>query len=469
MTSSSPQYHNTNHPYLTYMFLALVFWLPLPFGSDHPIAWSFMELCVFSLALIVLMMAYQKNLHIPKTFHAGKSVFILLALVLLWMGIQTIPLPLTLLEHLSPHAFELASASGQAQYASIAHDPNLTAQSLLKGFSYFTLLALMLLLIDSPKKLKWFAYTILAAGLFQAAYGSYMLLSGIEYSFFMEKDLRYHHSATGTFRIRNHFAGYLEMALAVGIGLMISTLSNHRAQHWRGRLRQTLETLLSGKALIRITLIVICIGLILSKSRMGNTAFFTSLFLSGVLFLLTSTHATRSTTVFLISLIVLDILLVGSWIGLDKVVERIENTSAISEKRDEVARDTIQMIAEQPLTGIGAGNYFSTFPNYQQLDIWAYYYHAHNDYLEFLSEYGVIGFLLLCSAVLYSLLMAYKAMKLRRSPLMQGMAFAGFMGILSIIIHSSVDFNLQIPANAAMFVLLMGLCIIASSMQYKKQ
>jgi len=323
---------------------------------------------------------------------------------------------------------------------------------------------LMLTLMDSHKKIRWFAYTVLAAGLFQAAYGSYMALSGVEYSFFIEKE-RHLNSATGTFMNRNHLAGFLEMSLAVGIGLMIANLSNARAFGWHNRLRKLVKTLISPKALIRLTLVVICIGLILSKSRMGNSAFFASLFISGVLFLLISRHATRSTSIFLISLIVLDILLVGSWIGIGKVVQRLEETNMVTEHRDEVDRDTLTMIAAQPFTGIGAGNFSSVFPNYQQPDIWDHYYHAHNDYLEFTSESGLIGVLPLALALLYCLLLTIRTMRQRRSPLMLGMAFAAFMGMLSILIHSTVDFNLQIPANAVMFLLLMSLAIISASLK----
>ena len=52
---------------------------------------------------------------------------------------------------------------------------------------------------------------------------------------------------------------------------------------------------------------------------------------------------------------------------------------------------------------------------------------------------------------------AIQAMRLRRNRLMIGMGFTAFMGILAIMIHSSVDFNLQIPSNAAYFVVMMAL------------
>jgi len=450
------------HPYLTFLFLALVFWLPLPLGSNRAWAWSMMEIWIFVIAISTLILVYKNKLTVPESVAKAKPVLLLIAGFLVWTGIQIIPLPVNLLQLISPHAAKIATASGNIGYASIAIDPDLTVKSLLKGLSFITLIILMLILIDSHKKIRWLAYTVLVAGLFQAAFGSWMVLSGMEYSFFIEKEA-YRGFATGTFINRNHLAGYLEMVLAVGIGLLISNLSNERSRDWRDRLRRLSETLLSPKALIRVTLIVICIGLILTKSRMGNAAFFSSLIISGLLFLLIARHATRSTTIFLISLVVLDIILIGSWVGVGKVVQRMENTSAATEHRDEVARDTISMIKEQPLTGIGGGNYSSVFPNYQQLDVWDNYYHAHNDYLEFLSEYGLIGTMCLAAAVFYCLLMAFQAMRRRHSALMQGMAFASFMGIVSILIHSSVDFNLQVPANAAMFILLMGLSVIVTT------
>jgi hypothetical protein len=40
---------------------------------------------------------------------------------------------------------------------------------------------------------------------------------------------------------------------------------------------------------------------------------------------------------------------------------------------------------------------------------------------------------------------------------LQGMGFAATMAIVALLIHSAVDFNLQIPANAAMFVVMLAL------------
>src|ERR1019366_4217210 len=127
------------------------------------------------------------------------------------------------------------------------------------------------------------ALTIILGGLFQAAYGSLMTLSGLEYGFFIHRESGV---ATGTFINRNHLAGYLEMCLAAGVGLMLAELSSTSAAGWRDSARRLLRTLLSNKARVRLALVVMVTGLVLTRSRMGNVAFFASLTGVGCFYLL---------------------------------------------------------------------------------------------------------------------------------------------------------------------------------------
>jgi len=452
-------------PVYTYFFLALVAWLPFPLGSNRVWAWSLIEIWVFLLFACVFLARYRNNIEASLAAKAAKPVLLVLSVFIVWQVVQVIPMPIVWIQVFSPHATSVfLLAFPQTEFATLSLDAHNSAVSLLKSIAYIMFFWLTLILIDNRKKLEWLAYTILASALFQAAYGCYMVISGDEYTFFIEKTAHLG-LATGTFMNRNHFAGYLEMSLAVGIGLFISTLSNERYRSWRARMRNLLNAILGQKGLLRLALVIICAGLIMSRSRMGNAAFFSSLLLTGVLFLFTAKHATRSTSILLISLIVIDVSLVGSWVGVERVVERIELTSAETETRDEVVRDTITMVKDFPLAGVGAGNYFSSFPAYQGHDVHGYYNHTHNDYLEFMSEQGAVGMFLLAVAVLMSLIASVWAMRRRHSPLLQGMAFTSFMGVTSILIHSFVDFNLQIPANAAMFMLMMALSFIALHMQ----
>ncbi len=124
------------------------------------------------------------------------------------------------------------------------------------------------------------ALALVFCGVFQAAYGALMTLSGLEYGFFIEKTHGLG-AVTGTFVNANHLAGYLEMCIALGVGLILADMSTTPAADWRESARRLLNTILGDKARVRVALIIMVIGLVLSKSRMGNIAFFSSLLIAG--------------------------------------------------------------------------------------------------------------------------------------------------------------------------------------------
>jgi O-antigen ligase len=121
------------------------------------------------------------------------------------------------------------------------------------------------------------------------------------------------------------------------------------------------------------------------------------------------------------------------------------------------------MFLDSPLLGKGAGSYKYVYPHYKSDDVTSakLYDHAHNDYVQFLAEFGAIAFLFLAGSVVLSFYWAVQAMRVRRRPINQGLGFASAMGIIAIMIHSTVDFNLQIPANAFMFMFILAIGCIA--------
>ena len=201
----------------------------------------------------------------------------------------------------------------------------------------------------------------------------------------------------------------------------------------------------------------------MTRSRMGNSAFFASLMIAGGLALLLMKNKSRSTTILLSSLLIIDIAIVGMFFGVEKVAERLQGSSIEKESRDEVSRDTFNMWLDNPILGTGAGSYKYAYPGYKSDDVkaTALYDHAHNDYAQFLAEFGIIAFLALAAAVSIALFWSIQAMRMRRNSLQQGLGFSACMGIIAILIHSAVDFNLQIPANAFMFVFLLAIACIA--------
>lgn len=452
-------------------FLALIAWVPLPFGSKFYWSWPIFEFGVYILSIAWLLALIFNKADITEAFLKARPVIFIFILWLLWILFQVTPLPAEWVKDLSPQAAALyANIPGAAPGPlTISVDVFSTKQALLKSLAYVLVFCLALLLVRSRRRARLFAYVLIMSGLFQAVYGSLMTLSGMEYSFFVEKIYNVGH-ATGTFTNRNHLAGYLEMCLAVGIGVMIASLdSGHH--HYQGRmlLRKLLQLLLSPKARLRLFLVIMVIALVLTHSRMGNSAFFTSMLVAGGIGLLLSRHATRSTVILLVSLVVIDIFIVGTWFGIEKVAERLEQTSFVGENRDEVYQHIMDQLQDYRLTGSGLGSFYAVFPKYRKQDVAGYYNHAHNDYLEFATETGLIGLGLLGLAVTGSFLVAVIAQYRRRDPLMRGLSFAAIMGICAIMIHSTVDFNLQIPANAITFMLLLAMGWIALGLKTKRK
>ena len=122
------------------------------------------------------------------------------------------------------------------------------------------------------------------------------------------------------------------------------------------------------------------------------------------------------------------------------------------------------MLKDYPMIGSGGGTFYVAFPKYRIAAISAYFDYAHNDYIQIATETGLVGLALMGSIVLSTLFASLRTLQRRRDPLARGIAFGVTMGIIALMIHSWVDFNLQIPANALTFAVLLALGWVAHSL-----
>jgi O-antigen ligase len=256
------------------------------------------------------------------------------------------------------------------------------------------------------------------------------------------------------------------MNLAIGIGLLIGTMRESSGERTlRQRVRYWAELLLGPKAQLRVCLAIMVVAVVLTRSRMGNTALFVSMLIAGLAALMLFRRSPRPTVVLIASLVAIDILIVGTWFGIEQVQERLTETSLATEQRDDVARDGLRLWRDYPLLGSGAGSFYATFPSRRGPDVSGVNYRAHNDFLQLLIESGAIGFLLLAVPVIVSLTVAVRAQRERGNRLMRGLAFAATMGITAMLLHSTVEFNLQNTANAVLFMVVLALAWHACYLQ----
>lgn len=361
---------------------------------------------------------------------------------------------------LSPQAWALHAGVeylDPGRRITLSVDPHASFVFWLKSCAYAAAFALTLLLVHGRTRLAWLCGAIVASGLIQAFYGSLMHLAKVDMEI-LGMPIQHAAQASGAYVNRNHLAGMLEMSLAVGIGLMIAQLEDRPRRSWREFLHDTAVLLLSGKAMLRLVLVIMVVALVMTRSRMGNTAFLASLLVAGTLGLALSRQAPRGTVLFIASLIAIDILIIGTWFGVEQTMQRIAETTVQNvEERVDPAVYAVKILEDYPLFGTGAGTFYTAFTRYRGHDIDAFYDHVHNDYVQFLAETGVLGLGIIGLFVLAALACAVLAQARRRDPLARGVAFGVVMGVVAIGIHSTVDFNLQIPANAFVFMILLAL------------
>ena len=164
-------------------------------------------------------------------------------------------------------------------------------------------------------------------------------------------------------------------------------------------------------------------------------------------------------------LIVIAIIGFSFWIGGDGLTKQLArgfsgssgSQETFFQNRGFIWRDTLDMIRSHPFAGVGFGAYATAYPTYSnhddaQLPVGM----VHNDYLQVVAEGGLIGGLLaLCFLLLLGRTMAHSVN--HPDPLLSALALGSSGGIFAMLVHSLFDFNLQLPSNALLFLMLAAL------------
>jgi len=438
------------------LLLALLVWAPLPFASNRPWALALLAAAMALLLACWLVLAFAGRVGIPpRVLPRARWPLVLLALMPLWALLQTLPLPREWVALLSPRADYLHAAAllAPGQWIPLSLDVAETRLYLLAGLVCWSAFALVLVLVNSPRRGRLLLWTLVTSGSFQAIYGTLMVLTGLEWGFLVEKYAG-RGLATGTFVNRNHLAGYLVMCLAAGTGLLLSQLSRETLGNWRDTARRVLRAMLSTKVILRLLLAIMVIALVLTRSRMGNVAFFSALAVAGLLAMYLGRRFSPKLVLLVGSLFLVDALILGQWFGFERLVERLETAAPDTAYRLDVQAGSAHILRDFPLTGSGGGSYHSVSTYYKDPAVWGRYRHAHNDYLEIAADMGLA---MLAVLGLFCLLVLRRALALQRpdhSRLQRGVGFAVVMVLVWVLLHSTIDFNLQIPANS------MTLCVI---------
>ncbi|HSE37531.1 MAG TPA: O-antigen ligase family protein [Blastocatellia bacterium] len=258
----------------------------------------------------------------------------------------------------------------------------------------------------------------------------------------------------GPFVNRNHFAGYMEMLIPIPVALALSHAMRGESRLFWG-----------------FAAAIMAVAEVASLSRGGMISL-----AAGLLFLAVLSVRKKSfgksqkresgfsfRPAYIIVLMLGAILAGVIWIGAESdILKRVSDdplTSSQVTDRQAVWADTLTMFRANPVLGVGLGAFETVYPIYGQGNGSLLIQFAHNDYLQVLSDGGVVGGALalwFIVAVGRSLAGGLKSSE----PLYSSFALGAGAGIFAILVHSLFDFNLQIPSNALLFLVL---CAVVSN------
>ncbi len=447
---------------LALLTTVLVLVLPLPAGSNRD--WAVHAMAQASLLLTALAALAVLAGRLPVRFDRLQwGAVVVWLLWLTWIGVQLLSLPPEWLQQVAPAAYAVhaiaADWTGLPALQSISINPKATTAHLLESAAYFCLFLLVMLCVNDARTRRWLIYGLIIGAVLQSSWGVLMSVSGLELGPFGRKS-DYLGSATGTFINRNHFAGYLQIGGSLAVGLLLAHIAASNAiRNWRDALRAGINIVLGHAPLLRIGLLIIVVGLVASRSRMGNIAFFTAISIGGVLFILRNGGNPLRGLAFLALVLAVDLFIVGSYVGLDELQERLQPETLLADQRLATFPDLQRMIERYTPFGAGLGSFTAAYAEFRSPAVFAFNEHAHNDLAQFLIETGWPGVSLLGLLVMLVLFRAVRVMRNKRDPQVLGIALGTSLAILSIGLHSLTDFNLQIPANAATIVALLALTL----------
>jgi O-antigen ligase len=247
---------------------------------------------------------------------------------------------------------------------------------------------------------------------------------------------QFHGSIYGSYVNHNHYAGLMEMLVPIPFVVSMGHL-------FRG----------GKRALVGSCAVLMAGTIFLSGSRGGMLAFV----LEMVLFAALIFGKTRSPRIALGSMAVCALILaLLVFLGAGRrIVERLGDLSPGI--RLDITKDSLRMFSNRPVLGWGLGTFPTVYPSYRSFYTNLFVNEAHNDYAQLLVETGLVGF----GLMLWFLVRLYRyGLPTSRRWEFQwdgAVSFAALLGCSGILLHSFVDFNLQIPANAALFYVLCGL------------
>ncbi|MEW6156065.1 MAG: O-antigen ligase family protein [Verrucomicrobiota bacterium] len=333
------------------------------------------------------------------------------------------------------------------QYADIEY---VARQELIRILIYAFLFGAILDNLNRQESVQLISKVLVFLAMAISVYALYQFLTGSEKVWHFIRPSNYTGRGSGTYICPNHLAGLLEMVLPLALALL-----------FLGRDKPVMKVLLGYAAL------VILAGLGVTLSRAGWVSAAAGLLVFFGVVLTQRGHRIPAIVFFVL-------VVAGGYFFVNKAFQAQRRVQAIYTESGRIA--DIRVYIWESATDIwrthfwfggGPGHFDFHFrrhrPPSHEMQFRAE--HVHNDYLHTLVDYGVVGLALIGGALALLSVGVVKTWKFvrrqndlntkpsKRSTMVVGAA----CGLIALAVHSLVDFNMHIPANAIIAITLMAI------------
>ena len=412
----------------------------LAYGTVH--YWAMAVFAVGGLLVIFLWIADAWRL---GTLRVSKNVLQLPLLGMVLLGaFQLLPV-------------RSADGGGQLTTAAVrtlSFDPYATRLIMVQILILLIFFAASLVFIDTPHRLRLIVRTIAIFGFVLAIFGMTQSFTSPTRVYWVRELAQ--STAFGPFINRHHFAGYMELALAIPLGLLFS------------------GAIEGEKKLLYIFAVgMMGVALILTNSRGGIISLVAEFLFLVVIVGLRRKRPHESeekkrtvrgglARATLALALIIGILVVTIFLGGEQALSRFVgsvNTEDPSTGRAHFWNVTIDIIRAHPLIGTGLGAFGVVYTRYDTHNGLYRLEQAHNDYLQVLSDGGVVGAAL---GLFFIIALFRMGMQRRESgdEFRRGVATGALAGCFAVLVHSFFDFTLHTTSNALLFLILAALATL---------
>ena len=456
-----------------HLFLAALIFAPMAFGTVETWAYTVLECLICASALLLFFSRGQSGFYRPP----GILPLILVGAAIL---LQAIPLPAGFVRIISPETEQIyrnsAGVLSAADWMPISVHPGSTLKAFLRFSSYVLFYFVAVQLLSDSALLKKTLRVVALFGALLAVFVIFEFFTKIfAYPLPHEKIMFFResvhgHSAVGPYVNRNHYAGLMEMIFPLALGLFLIHRPVIAKVSFRRRLLDFfLYKKLHSHFLYGLAAVLTATSLFVTLSRGGVVSLALSM---GFFALFIAFKTGRYRTGLYFGIVIAAVLVLAGTESWELVAERFEN---IRDERGELATgrpyywsDSISILRDFPLFGAGADTFVNVYPKYRTFPGKGLLEHAHNDYLEFLATGGLVVAGLMLFALISILHRSFQTFRMRREGFAIYLYASCLTAVFSILLHSAVDFNMQIGANGLYFFFILSVAVAAAHTRFRK-